>query len=109
MQTCPDCSRDVEDGVAECPACGCSVDATVAVGAARTAVRGSAQDVPSSSNTTIILSGPTRRVGTTLGSYKLLEVIGEGGMGAVYLAEHVKLGRKVALKMLHEQYAKSPD
>ena len=109
MQTCPDCSADVDDDLAHCPACKSAMDATVEVGAARTAVRGSAADVPSSSNTTIIISGPTKRLGTTLGSYRLLEIIGEGGMGAVYLAEHVKLGRKVALKMLHEQYAKQPD
>ncbi|HUS65971.1 MAG TPA: serine/threonine-protein kinase [Kofleriaceae bacterium] len=109
MQTCPDCSAEVADDLAQCPSCKSVLDATVEVGAARTAVRGSANDVPSGRNTTIIVSGPARRIGAQLGSYRLLEVIGEGGMGAVYLAEHVKLGRKVALKTLHEQYARSPD
>jgi tetratricopeptide (TPR) repeat protein/serine/threonine protein kinase len=43
------------------------------------------------------LEGP----GTTLGAYKLLEQIGEGGFGAVYLAEQTQpVRRKVALKML---------
>jgi len=43
--------------------------------------------------------------GTILGSYTVLDVIGEGGMGCVYLAEHTKLGRKVALKVLYWDYA----
>ena len=35
------------------------------------------------------------------GRYTLLRPIGRGGMGAVYEAEHVHLGKRVALKTLH--------
>jgi serine/threonine protein kinase len=49
-----------------------------------------------------------REPGTILGSYRLIEVLGEGGMGVVYLAEHTKLGRRVAVKMLRSEYSENP-
>ena len=43
--------------------------------------------------------------GAVVGSYRLERLIGRGGMGVVYLAEHVHLERKVALKLLGEHLA----
>jgi serine/threonine-protein kinase len=43
--------------------------------------------------------------GHTIGSYRILNKIGTGGMGAVYLAEHPLIGKKVALKVIHRELA----
>jgi hypothetical protein len=48
---------------------------------------------------------PAERVGATIGRYKLLERIGEGGFGVVYMAEQQQpIRRKVALKLIKPGY-----
>ncbi len=41
------------------------------------------------------------------GRYKINELLGKGGMGTVYLGEHLGIGRQVAVKFLHREYVGS--
>ena len=45
----------------------------------------------------------------TLGHYKLESQLGAGGMGVVYQATDTRLGRQVAIKLLHESRLKDPE
>jgi len=47
--------------------------------------------------------------GTRLGNYEVVEFIGEGGMGTVYAALHVGLGKRVAIKTLRSELAADLD
>ena len=51
-----------------------------------------------------------RRVGTTIGDrYYLRRLCGEGAMGRVYEAQHIEIGRRVAIKILHSTFRHTPD
>jgi serine/threonine protein kinase len=48
-------------------------------------------------------------IGRTLGGrYKILDAIGEGGMGIVYRAQQISVDREVAIKMMHAKVAQDP-
>src|SRR4051794_1398851 len=48
-------------------------------------------------------------VGVTVGNYQIVRQIGEGGMGAVYLATHAILGRRAAIKVLLPEVSQRRD
>ena len=53
-------------------------------------------------------AGGKSLVGKTIAHYNVLSLLGKGGMGEVYLAEDTKLGRRVALKLLPDEFARDP-
>jgi serine/threonine protein kinase len=56
------------------------------------------------------VTGPARLVGRVLSDrYRIEAVIGEGGMGAVYLAEHVLMRKRLAIKVLHPEMTRMPE
>ena len=56
-----------------------------------------------------LITDPQRHIGAVFGAYRVLELLGKGGMGYVYRAEHIKLGRSVALKLLRTDYGARKD
>ena len=78
---CPNCRAPVDDDAAQCPACGTQLDATFHRPPPTTA-------------------GDGEVIG---GQWQIEKKLGQGGMGSVYLAKDLSLGRRVAIKMLSAQ------
>jgi tRNA A-37 threonylcarbamoyl transferase component Bud32 len=53
-------------------------------------------------------AGADPLVGSRVGSFQIVRILGRGGMGTVYLAEHPVIGSRVAVKFLHPNMAENP-
>jgi tetratricopeptide (TPR) repeat protein len=87
---CPFCGFRIPSNARACPNCSAPIPASVR------------KPEPEDRTVTLKPEGPTTLLGQTIdGRYKLLEEIGSGGMGVVYLAEQVEpVRRRVALKVI---------
>jgi tRNA A-37 threonylcarbamoyl transferase component Bud32 len=77
-RTCPECQTQYEDEILHCPEDGLDLSA---------------------------VDPDDELLGRTVGSYRVSRLLGKGGMGAVYMAEHPVIGSRVAIKFLHPQFA----
>ena len=100
MRMCPKCGASFSDDAAICPNDGAPLDL-----ATESAAEQPAEATGSSSPTP---DCDAKKPGTIIGNYCLLQLVGQGGMGRVYLAEHTRLQRKVAIKILRAEFASSP-
>ncbi|MBI1946521.1 MAG: serine/threonine protein kinase [Deltaproteobacteria bacterium] len=82
MKSCPRCGKSYEDDQAYCGVDGASLSGSI--------------KTPTAESRTL-------RAGAQIGVYRILSVIGKGGMGIVYAAEHTRLGKKVAIKVLRSE------
>jgi hypothetical protein len=48
-------------------------------------------------------------IGRAIGNYVVRRLLGQGGMGSVYFAEHPTIGKRVALKVLHAEFSVQPE
>lgn len=107
---CPRCRTTFEEPSQFCRQCGADMTRASA-GATAARDLGTDETGPAEALTDRRLSDSNRAwLGKIVdGRYRVIEVIGRGGMGVVYRVEHLRMGKIAAMKVLHRDLASDPD
>ncbi|HWP43180.1 MAG TPA: serine/threonine-protein kinase, partial [Blastocatellia bacterium] len=101
---CPRCEAQYVERMVYCPRDGQRLERIPEIGEV------SFSHAPAPSDNLTLLSEPDPLLGRTIADhYKLVLKIGQGGMGVVYKAEHVRITRPSAIKILNPEYAGNPE
>lgn len=102
LRRCVSCEREVTAEMVYCPFCG-----TPQEGRARSGI-GERETAPPDLPPVESQADPL--VGTVIADrYRILSLLGRGGMGVVYKAEHVRIGKLLAVKLLHGELSRDRD
>jgi serine/threonine protein kinase len=96
---CPKCNHSVRERASFCENCGVSLSRFTAL----------TTEEPSNAIAQGVPIGDDPLIGRVLdGKYRVLTRLDQGGVGAVYRAEHLNIGGDVAIKVLHPQFVADP-
>jgi serine/threonine-protein kinase len=107
MLNCPTCDREVVEESRFCSGCGSSLEPTTSLPTQTSVPTTEARRISGGSTSDELIEGRFLPGDVVAGRYRVVGLIGRGGMGEVYRADDLKLGQPVALKFLPEALEKN--